>query len=87
MPTWQFEMRTFDPNSRRCGNEKERLALAPGSIEFSITSLDETAGQISITLSNLSVAGFSQEYGGTDVPTCDGTVEISVEGNYEHEPG
>ncbi len=63
------------------------LALAPGSIEFSITSLDQTAQQISITLSNLSVAGFSEEYGRTDVPTCDGTVQITVEGAYMHDPG
>jgi hypothetical protein len=64
------------------------LALSPGPVSIAIESVTGAReGEISITLSDIAVAGYTEEYGVIELPACDGTVEITINGAYEHDPG
>ena len=64
------------------------LGFAAGMADVAIESVDgEPAGQIRMTVSNLQVLGFDEAFGKTSVPPCEGSVSVTLEGAYSHDPG
>jgi hypothetical protein len=64
------------------------LGFARGMAHVAIESVaGEPTGQIRMTVSNLQVLGFDEAFGKTAVPPCQGSVSVTLEGAYSHDPG
>ena len=64
------------------------LGFKPGMAHVAIESVDgEPTGQLRMTVSNLQVLGFDEAFGKTSVPPCEGSVSVTLEGAYSHDPG
>jgi len=64
------------------------LAFGNGTAHVSIESLQgDPSGRIRISISELPVAGFDPSFGKINVPACAGSVAVTLEGTFEHDPG
>jgi hypothetical protein len=64
------------------------LVLGPGPARVAIESIDGApSGRMRMSVTNLSVLGFDPAYGKMTVPVCQGTVSVTLEGEYSHDPG
>jgi hypothetical protein len=64
------------------------LALGSGMAHVSIESLEGApSGRIRISMSGLPVTGFDPSFGKINVPPCSGSVAVTLEGTFDHDPG
>jgi len=64
------------------------LGFRPGPARVVIESVEgEPSGRMRMSVSNISVLGFDPAYGKMDLPVCEGTVSVTLEGDYSHNPG
>lgn len=64
------------------------LGFRPGPAHVAIESVEgDSSGQIRMSVSDIPVLGFDPAYGQTTLPQCEGTVSVTLEGAYSHNPG
>lgn len=64
------------------------LVLGSGLAQVSIENLaGAPSGQVRISISELPVSGFDPSFGKLNVPACTGSVAVTLEGTFEHDPG
>jgi hypothetical protein len=64
------------------------LLFRPDPARVAIERVEgDYSGQIRMSVSDIPVLGFDPAYGKTTVPACEGTVSVTLEGPYSHNPG